>query len=655
MTTNATAPIPGKSCLSSAGQGVLRIPRLSPDDNVDGISSPTRTSLSDITLEPFEGFQHYNKQNVDTNIKIPTDQDTETPSQWNLVQRNHNKRRRQAKYTNKLLLDNADIENNNTYFVKFLTVKFPGKNINTDIDVIKTDDELKSIIGEPSTIVKAGYNSIQVATKSKAQTEKLLKVTTLADNQVVVEPHRSLNVVKGVVRSSSFAQSTLTKLEERLKDQGVSNIRRISKKVGEDIIETDTFVLTFNRLTRPKVLKITDWHNVLVHEYKERPQHCYNCQRYGHVAKYCRRESTPTCAKCGIEGHSMKNCTSDFTKCINCKGSHYATSKTCPSYLLEEEILATMVKEQTSKLNARERVLARSPEYGRLYSQTATRRNATPQTPNITQTQITNSERSNERNTQQLSVHCTQAPSSQASQITQSILTPSILSESQPNIMNHLSTNSQTAQEKPIKTSEINTELPSFSQEDTSATQSKQSVKPKYSTENNIIHSITTAEIHPPPPPQHKNEANNGKSMSKPSSAVSQSDLPKPNQKHSSLSSKDESPVVEKQIETSFHKTSSGDLIEKMDYDVGTSNKRKSPTSPEKPPEKREKFKHSLQHNSSRHDKDNSSRHNKNNSSRHDKDNSSRHDKDNSSRHDKDNSKQYRIPVVGSNAKQGKR
>ena len=118
-----------------------------------------------------------------------------------------------------------------------------------------------------------------------------------------------------------------------------------------------------------------------------------------------------------------------------------------------------------------------------------------------------------ECNTQQLSVHCTQAPSSQASQITQSILKPIILSESQPNIMNHLSTNSQTAQEDPIKTSEINTELPSFSQEDTSATQSKQYVKPKYSTENNIIHSITTAEIHPPP--QHKNEANNEKLMSK--------------------------------------------------------------------------------------------------------------------------------------------
>ena len=62
--------------------------------------------------------------------------------------------------------------------------------------------------------------------------EKLLKVTTLADNHVVVEPHRSLNVVKGVVRSSSFAHSTLTTLEERLKDQGVSNIRRISREGG---------------------------------------------------------------------------------------------------------------------------------------------------------------------------------------------------------------------------------------------------------------------------------------------------------------------------------------------------------------------------------------------------------------------------------------
>ncbi|KAF2353055.1 Zinc finger CCHC-type [Trinorchestia longiramus] len=118
--------------------------------------------------------------------------------------------------------------------------------------------------------------------------KKLCNVTRIAGNSVAVSLHCTLNVVKGVVRSQAFSGCSEGDLKQQLQDHGVTDVRRIKIERDEELIATNTYIFTFKRHTLPQAISLTSWHRKVVEEYKERPQQCFSCQRYGHVAKYCR-------------------------------------------------------------------------------------------------------------------------------------------------------------------------------------------------------------------------------------------------------------------------------------------------------------------------------------------------------------------------------
>jgi len=49
--------------------------------------------------------------------------------------------------------------------------------------------------------------------------------------------------------------------------------------------------------------------------FKDRKPKCFNCNKYGHMAKECRTEKkeTRTCFKCDKKGHIAKDCRSKQT------------------------------------------------------------------------------------------------------------------------------------------------------------------------------------------------------------------------------------------------------------------------------------------------------------------------------------------------------
>ena len=60
------------------------------------------------------------------------------------------------------------------------------------------------------------------------------------------------------------------------------------------------------------------------------PKRCYNCHRFGHIAKVCR--SKARCQQCGSEEpHDHLHCALPPKSC-NCGGNHTVRSRDCPAY-----------------------------------------------------------------------------------------------------------------------------------------------------------------------------------------------------------------------------------------------------------------------------------------------------------------------------------
>ena len=166
-------------------------------------------------------------------------------------------------------------------------------------------------------------------------------------------------------------------------EQGVAYIQRVTIKKNNEEIITDIYIMEFHKHVLSKVLKITDWHHEIVQEYKYRPQPCFNCQRFSHVAKHCRR-TTQTCVKCEEEGHSKKDWENDVC-CFHCKESHYANDRSSNKYKIESEIILQHSR-KTSRLEATRVVFEKIPQSEKLCCRAVTQRKAGDSTVNKEET-----------------------------------------------------------------------------------------------------------------------------------------------------------------------------------------------------------------------------------------------------------------------------
>ena len=60
---------------------------------------------------------------------------------------------------------------------------------------------------------------------------------------------------------------------------------------------------------------------------------CYNCQKYGHIAKDCPQKAAPTCGNC-TGAHDSRQCDGKAPKkCVNCHGRHRSGDAHCPEQI----------------------------------------------------------------------------------------------------------------------------------------------------------------------------------------------------------------------------------------------------------------------------------------------------------------------------------
>ena len=213
--------------------------------------------------------------------------------------------------------------------------------------------------GTVGNITKLKSGALLIEATRASQAQQILATTTLNGLAVSATPHRTLNSSKGVIKDhyKDLYDMTDEKILDELSDQGVTGVSRfILKKDGESI-KTNTLFVTFNTPTPPPKLKI-GYYIVRVQLYIPNPLRCFQCQKFGHSKRFCKNQIA--CWKCGSEGHDGSECTAETTRCLNCKGDHCASSKSCPIWIQEKDIQRIKTEKGLSYGDARRLVTSSS-------------------------------------------------------------------------------------------------------------------------------------------------------------------------------------------------------------------------------------------------------------------------------------------------------
>ena len=92
---------------------------------------------------------------------------------------------------------------------------------------------IQGLVGEPKIIKRLRSGDLLIEVDRETHSTKLLAITELAQVPVKVSPHRTLNTLKGVLRTPELKNTTREELLTQLKKQGVTEARMVTIKKTE--------------------------------------------------------------------------------------------------------------------------------------------------------------------------------------------------------------------------------------------------------------------------------------------------------------------------------------------------------------------------------------------------------------------------------------
>ena len=219
---------------------------------------------------------------------------------------------------------------------------------------------LKGLVGSQKSVKKLKSGSLLVEVERAVHARTLMNIKHFFNIPAKCSPHSSLNMSKGIIRCPDLADISEEEITMELADQNVTATRRIT--VFRDGVRrpTNTLVLTFGTAILPKSLTV-GYLKVAVDVYIPNPLQCYSCYKFGHHEKKCKLNQGELCRRCGNSNvvHKSADICDQEIKCINCKGEHIATSRSCPVCRKEKEVVTVKYTEGLPFPEARKIVEAR--------------------------------------------------------------------------------------------------------------------------------------------------------------------------------------------------------------------------------------------------------------------------------------------------------
>ncbi|XP_058816037.1 uncharacterized protein LOC131679343 [Topomyia yanbarensis] len=219
------------------------------------------------------------------------------------------------------------------------------------------DKSIRNCCGEVASVKRIRDGKVLVKTKSAKQTNQLEKLKIIVPGiNVTASEHATLNTCRFVITCRDLYYLNDEEILEGLREQKVTKVERIMKKVDGELVKTSNFILTMSVPVRPEKIKVA-FISVPTRPYYPRPMRCFQCLRYGHLGRDCK--SVKICANCGDNYHEGK-CVKPV-KCVNCEEQHPATSPNCPIWRKETDIVRVRIDQDISHYEARKIVEARMP------------------------------------------------------------------------------------------------------------------------------------------------------------------------------------------------------------------------------------------------------------------------------------------------------
>ncbi|XP_067653321.1 uncharacterized protein [Haliotis asinina] len=216
---------------------------------------------------------------------------------------------------------------------------------------------IQGICGEVKNVSRLRGGSLLVECARRQQSLNLLSVTKFANVDVAVSVHRTLNSCRGIVRDRAHCLLDMSEQEiaAELESQGVTSVKRFSTKQDGIIRKTNTYLFTFSQSTLPQFIK-AGYFNIGVEMYIPNPLRCYNCQQFGHGSRSC--SNSMVCHRCS-GNHDGSDCENDF-HCSNCGDKHMASSKLCPQWQRQAQIMKIKCQNNISFAEAKKLVTHQS-------------------------------------------------------------------------------------------------------------------------------------------------------------------------------------------------------------------------------------------------------------------------------------------------------
>lgn len=221
-----------------------------------------------------------------------------------------------------------------TNYVAYLRCKNENVNI-CELNPVKVQKEIKDQLPMVTKMMKAG-RSLRLSFNTEWQRDRALSNSLIIQNMHVEcsKPDSTKSRRKPQTQKYKYYVNNLPndisdeEIAEATGAQAVIRIPNKGKPVNPAVLqfEEEKYEVTIGYL----VIKLKP--------YIPSPTRCFNCQKFGHVAKFCRAKNA-VCPNCGGR-HEYENCPNkDALRCVNCNGEHSSGYKGCPEYIKIHNIL----------------------------------------------------------------------------------------------------------------------------------------------------------------------------------------------------------------------------------------------------------------------------------------------------------------------------